>query len=129
MDKYAGSADKAFREMLLNHENRCEYFNSVLGDAASGDLEPKDTLAALIGCIKDIVYAHGSVDKFIRATDTTVDRQVFYHMFRYLEDSTGRRGPEFLHIMAILDACGLRLGVQSKESEAQAIAVIGDPDD
>lgn len=115
MDNYEGSADRAFRKLLRDDAYREEYVNSVIEDVTDGEIDQKDVLAALIGCIKDIVYTHGSVDRFIRETGVKVDRQVFYNMFKYLEDSTGRRGPEFVHILDILSACGLTIRVASKD--------------
>ena len=103
--------NKFFSAKLQDPEYMRDYINSVLEEADDPENTEEQILAALVGCIRDIVGAHGGVDKFMKTyPDISLSRATFYKMFDYSPEQK-KGGPEFLSVLKVLRACGARLQV------------------
>ena len=103
------SFDKYIQAKLKDPEYVREYINGTLSALDDeDDAGPEEVLATLIGCLRDIVEAHGGVNKFSKMIPE-LHRSTLYAIFSAPEKRKG--GPEFLTVLRIMKVCGVSLKV------------------
>ncbi len=70
------------------------------------DASPEEVLATLLGCVRDIVQAHGGVNKFAKKIPE-LHRSTLYGLFS--DKETRKNGPEFLTVLKIMKVCGVSI--------------------
>jgi probable addiction module antidote protein len=99
MPKLTGKTE-SYREGLLeslkNPEEAAHYLNACLGD---------DDARVFLLALRDVADAHGGIRALSR--DTRLNRESLYRML----SKSGN--PSLESLAAVLNACGLRLAVQS----------------
>lgn len=98
-----------FRKKLTDPEFCREYINAALDEVDELGSDTEEVLATLISCLKDIVYAHGGVDKFLEKFNPGIHRQTIYKLIKYPEEEHRKHGPEFLTVYKLIKACGANL--------------------
>lgn len=109
-EKETSNHDKYFQKKLLDPTFIKEYINAALDEVDEIEDDPKEVLATLISCIKDIVEAHGGVDSFLNKFNVTnINRATIYKTFKYIDEEKRKNGPEFITVYKILKVCGGKL--------------------
>lgn len=104
------SYDDYFRKQLLDPEFCKGYINSAWEEVDNPELNDEEYLATLVRCLKDIILAHGSVDRFIEKFNLDIHRSTLYKLFDYADPTKRKNGPEFITVQRVLRAaCGARL--------------------
>ncbi len=103
------SFDSYFQKKLTDPEFCKGYVNSALEEIDDPDVSEELYLATLIDCLRNIILAHGSVDKFIEKFDLSIHRSTLYKLFDYTDPEKRKNGPEFMTLQRVLRAtCGAR---------------------
>mgnify|MGYP005713513403 CR=1 FL=1 len=84
-----------------------EYVNETLAALNDDeDASPEDFLATLMGCLRDIIEAHGGINKFSKKIPE-LHRSTLYGIFS--DNGKRKKGPEFLTVLRIMKVCGISL--------------------
>jgi len=100
------SYDERFRKRLLDSKRRRSYVLHVLQDITENETGAEETLLTLIGCLRDVISAFGSVDKFIEKLAPRHERSTIYKLLAYSPEKEKRKGgPGFITIWDLLETC------------------------
>lgn len=85
-----------------------EYINTTLESLGENTeaVSAEETLATLLGCLRDIIEAHGGINKFSQKIPE-IHRTTLYGIFS--EKEKRKNGPEFLTVLRIMKVCGVSL--------------------
>lgn len=102
----SASFDEYVQQKLLDPEYAREYINSTLESMQDDETTPEEFIQALIGCLRDVVEAHGGINQFSKKLPE-MHRSTLYNIFSDKEKR--KHGPEFLTVLRIMRVCGVSL--------------------
>lgn len=102
------SFDAYFQDKLKDPAYARDYIKSTLDslNETDGETTPEEFLATLIGCLRDIVEAHGGVNQFAKKIPE-LHRSTLYGIFS--DNDKRKKGPEFMTVLRIMRVCGVSL--------------------